>query len=223
MASHIHLIGCFGYVNKIIYILERPRIVPARASYPNLFTARFVFIRGHTLLSSHSLSVMLKHYYTPLFVLVLTAFFLSACTSTRSTTQIANDESEIIRICREQVDAWRAQSLAYEAKVWAQVPYAMKMLTNGTRTVGWQAINDQYKVSFGESGAVRGEPEFSTALSDFHVHVKENSAWVVFHQHQIFDNEAGEQEIYATLEMRCLERIDDQWQIVFQLTGPYSE
>lgn len=175
------------------------------------------------MLSSHPLSVMLKHYYTPLFVLVLTAFFLSACTSTRSTTQVANDESEIIRICREQVDAWRAQSLAYEAKVWAQVPYAMKMLTNGTRTVGWQAINDQYKVSFGESGAVRGEPEFTTAMSDFHVHVKENSAWVVFHQHQIFDNEAGEQEIYATLEMRCLERIDDQWQIVFQLTGPYSE
>ena len=165
-------------------------------------------------------STMPKH----LFLAILIASLgLSACKNMQSTANAPTDNEAIIRACRNQVDAWRMQSFEGESDAWAHVPYALKMLTNGTRTIGWKNIGESYRESFGSEGLTRGEPVFTTALSDFYVRVNGNSAWVVFNQHQIFANEDGGQDLYETMEVRGLEKINNEWRIVFQLTGPYSE
>lgn len=145
-------------------------------------------------------------------------FLLGACRS----VDLVADRHQIIEICQEQVNAWRTQDFQAEREVWAHKPYALKMLTTGSRTVGWDSIGHDYRTAFEAS---QGEaPSFNTVLSDFYVHVFEDgqSAFAVFDQHQVFETGAG-QQIYETLETRCLEKIDGKWRVVFQLTGPYDQ
>lgn len=187
----------------------------------DVIVSNFLFPPGDTPSPPQCYSPMSRHLLLP--AMLITALLVTACKGIPSTANVSNDTEAIIRACRFQVDAWRLQSYEAETKAWAHVPYALKMLTNGTRTVGWEAISKSYQESFGNAGTTRGEPTFTTALSDFHVRVNGNAAWVVFHQHQIFDNQTGGQDRYETLEVRSLEKIDDRWQIVFQLTGPYTQ
>lgn len=154
------------------------------------------------------------------FTLLLIGASLLA-TSCKSVDLLA-DRKQIIEVCHNQVNAWRTQSYEGEAQAWAHKPYALKMLTTGSRTIGWSEIGKQYKTSF--SAAQSSADDFSTVLSDFYIKVSEKgkNAWVVFDQHQIFEDADGEQEIYETLEVRCMEKIDGKWRVVFQLTGPYD-
>ncbi len=154
------------------------------------------------------------------YLILLTLGASLLVTSCRSVDLVA-ERNQIIQVCHDQVNSWRTQDYEGETRAWAHSPYALKMLTTGTRTIGWESISQQYKTSFASSES--SQDDFSTVLSDFYIQVadKAKNAWVVFDQHQIFEDEDGNQEIYETLEMRCLEKIDGQWRVVFQLTGPY--
>lgn len=134
----------------------------------------------------------------------------------------ASEKAQIRAVCEKQVESWRVQSYQGEADVWAHEPYIMKMLTNGTRTLSWETIGGQYAKDFKETSA-DFEPDFFTELSDFYIHINGKNAWVVFDQHQIFPNDSGKNELYESLEVRFLEKIDGDWKIVFQLTGPYDQ
>lgn len=134
----------------------------------------------------------------------------------------ASEKAKIRSVCEKQVESWRMQSYEGEAEVWAHESYVMKMLTNGTRTKGWKTIGNQYKVDF-EMADDTPQPDFFTELSDFYIHISGKNAWVVFDQHQVFPDDAGQNEIYESLEFRCLEKIEGEWRIVFQLTGPYDK
>lgn len=134
----------------------------------------------------------------------------------------ASEKAKIRAICEDQVDAWRMRDFDKEASVWAHEKYIMKMLTNGTRTKGWETIGGAYQRDFQNTPADY-EPSFFTELSDFYIHISGKNAWAVFDQHQIFPDDSGDNQLYESLEFRCLEKIDGQWKIVFQLTGPYDK
>jgi hypothetical protein len=133
-----------------------------------------------------------------------------------------SEKAEIRKVCEQQVNAWRTQDYQAEADSWAHIPAAMKMLTNGTRTNGWEKIGKQYKDNFTMDGQ-EFEPEFSIELSDFYIRINGKAALAVFDQHQIFANADGTNQLYETLEVRHLEKIDGAWKVVFQLTGPYDQ
>lgn len=154
-----------------------------------------------------------------LFLLLIGASLL---TQSCKSVDLVADRREIIKVCNNQVEAWRTQSYEGESEAWAHKPYILKMLTSGTRTIGWDSIGNDYKTSF--ANAESAADEFSTVLSDFYVHVFEDgkSAFVVFDQHQVFET-AGESQIYESLQVRCLEKIEGKWKLVFQLTGPYDQ
>ena len=133
-----------------------------------------------------------------------------------------SERSKIIKVCEDQVDAWKNLSFEKEEEVWAQVPHAMKMLTNGTRRISWDSIGVDYRTAF--ANTVISPESFKTELNDFWAHISGKTAWVIFDQHQIFPSTVGEQnEIHESLEVRILEHIDGKWQIVLQLTGPYDQ
>ncbi|RMG30086.1 MAG: hypothetical protein D6730_02835, partial [Bacteroidetes bacterium] len=80
-----------------------------------------------------------------LFLLLLVASLLA--TGCKSVDLIA-DRRQIIEVCNNQVEAWRTQSYKGESEVWAHTPYALKMLTTGSRTIGWDSIGHAYKTAF---------------------------------------------------------------------------
>ncbi|MEM7372609.1 MAG: hypothetical protein AAF587_28570 [Bacteroidota bacterium] len=133
----------------------------------------------------------------------------------------ASEKAKIRSICEQQVESWRMRDFQGESDVWAHESYIMKMLTNGTRTFTWETIGGQYAADFKDS-ASDYEPDFFTELSDFYIHINGKNAWVVFDQHQVFPDEVGKNQLYESLEVRFLEKIEGEWKIVFQLTGPYD-
>ena len=156
--------------------------------------------------------------YNKLFLLLSTIalFSSSACSSAK---QLASERTAIRQVCERQVDSWRMQSYEGEAQAWAQKEGVLKMLTNGTRNIGWEKIGGEYRNYL---KGLEGEPDFETILSDFYIYINKKNAWVVFDQHQVFSNSMGKEQLYETLEFRCLEKINGEWRITMQLTGPYD-
>ena len=132
-----------------------------------------------------------------------------------------SEKAKIRAVCEKQVESWRTRDFQGEAEVWAHEKYIMKMLTNGTRSIGWDKIGGAYQKDFANSPEDYAA-DFFTELSDFYIHINGKNAFVVFDQHQVFEDDEGQNQIYESLEVRFLEKIDGDWRIVFQLTGPYD-
>lgn len=156
--------------------------------------------------------------YNKLFLL-LPAIALLSSTACTSAKKLASERTAIRQICEKQVDSWRMQSYEGESQVWAHKGDVLKMLTSGKRDIGWEKIGGDYRKYL---TGMEGEPEFETILSDFYIYVNKKNAWVVFDQHQVFANSMGNEQLYETLEFRCLEKINGEWKITMQLTGPYD-
>lgn len=133
-----------------------------------------------------------------------------------------SEKAKIRAVCEQQVQSWRLRDYQGEAEVWGHKDYIMKMLTNGTRTVGWDKIGSGYATDFANTPE-DFEPDFFTELSDFYIHINGKNAFVVFDQHQVFPDDSGGNDLYESLEVRFLEKLDGKWRIVFQLTGPYDK
>jgi len=154
----------------------------------------------------------------------LALLLLLSCLSCATTKNLdtASERAKIIQVCQKQVDAWRLQSVEQESEVWAHVPYAMQMLTNGTKREGWENLEKNYTQAFANSDI--SADAFKTELNDFWVHISGKTAWVIFDQHQIFPSTvANRNDLYESLQLRILEHINGEWRIVLQLTGPYQQ
>lgn len=92
----------------------------------------------------------------------------------------------------------------------------MRIGQGGKPVVGWKTIGARYKAAFKENpDAFEGEVE----RSNVNLKVDGDAAWVVYEQHTEVTS-GDETDSWDSLEVRFLVRIDGEWKIVFQSTGP---
>jgi hypothetical protein len=133
------------------------------------------------------------------------------------------DESAITAVLDKQTRSFFQRSYEGEADVWAHQPYIMRMIRTLERDlepdVGWDTIGTSYKTFMEENPEPIEDLEFTR--TNVHLQIHGDGAWVVYEQH-LEGKAEGEPFSQDSREVRFLARIDGQWKIVYQYSGPLS-
>jgi len=131
---------------------------------------------------------------------------------------IKAEEAAIKAVLTEQAQAWSNRNLEGEVAAWAHEPYIFRGFPRD-HVMGWDSMEDMYRESFSEG---TWDP-YSVEHSDYVIHISGDFAWAVYHQTWGVANDEGEEGSTEGWELRILEKKEDAWKIVLQLSGPYPE
>lgn len=128
-----------------------------------------------------------------------------------------SDEEKIRAVVEKQIQAFHSGSLEGEEQVWSHQPYVVRMAYNGMRVIGWDSVRKRYQTWLPK------EPvqDFKFSISNYRSHISGHTAWVT--HDQVSEGILNGQPLDKNQkywDIRFLEKEQDEWKIVFHITGP---
>jgi hypothetical protein len=150
----------------------------------------------------------MKKYLLPLIV-----FVLLTGTSCQEKIDIEKEKQAIITVIEEETDAFIHRDYERWVNTYVQDESNIRLSASSNDynyVIGWDDLNSSFKEAFEDTTDL----QVKAVKTNYKIKVYDNAAWIVCDE-KYLNIETGEDMGIALIEARILEKVEEEWKIVY--------